>query len=834
MKNQNRHVSVTKLVALLMSALLMLGMLPTSWAFAAQTGSLTVKLKEDTYANLPTDPAVQVTLYQVGVAAPETRAGWRIDSAFTGYKILDAETSGDLKVIAEKIAGDIVGKSEFAGTVKQLSGGTARFTGLEMGVYLGVLTGGPEGLKVDPFIVTVPSTDPETKQIRLDYDVTLKDECLTEATVRKVWLDNENQDGIRPKTLKVALMNGAASVATVTLSENNNWEGFVGNLPRYSNHEPIEYIWQEESLPEGYTLTGTSTEGTVTTLTNAHTPQVTSATVRKVWNDNDNQDGIRPANLTVTLSDGQSVTLNEANGWQATIDNLPKYDDGVEIAYTWSEGDMPEGYTLAGTATEGIVTTLTNAHTPQVTSATVRKVWNDNDNQDGIRPESLTVTLSNGQSVVLSEANGWQATIDNLPMYANGQQIAYTWTENNLPEGYALTDTVVEGTVTTLTNTHAPETVSLTVRKIWNDNENQDGVRPGSLTVTLSDGQSVTLNRGNNWEATIENLPKYANGQEISYRWTESALPEGYTLTGNSTDGTVTTLTNTHVTATIDISGQKIWDDENNAHLMRPDTITVQLYADGTLVNATPTWRGNRTSTWTYTFSGLPALTSGGKEITYTVREVPVPGYESNVSGFTITNKLPPRTPKEYKEITGVKTWVDDDNAGGKRPSFITVHLLRNGVEVATRTVTAETGWNYSFGMQPVDDGYGNLYHYEVREDGIPGYFCRVDGVNLINTALPNTPGNPNVPTDSDSEYTPTGRRVQTRKTATPPPEFDKYGEEELEEMTDIFDYGTPLWGGLLGTGDETPIYPYIFAGVGVVAVVALLVFGRKRKKKVK
>ena len=653
---------------------------------------------------------------------------------------------------------------------------------------------------------------------------------VVSATVRKVWNDNDNQDGIRPANLTVTLSNGQS----VTLNEANGWQATIDNLPKFANGEEITYSWTESGLPEGYALAGTATEGIVTTLTNAHTPEVVSATVRKVWNDNDNQDGIRPANLTVTLSNGQSVTLNEANGWQATIDNLPKYDDGVEIAYTWSEGDMPEGYTLVGTATEGIVTTLTNAHTPQVTSATVRKVWNDNDNQDGIRPESLTVTLSNGQSVVLSEANGWQATIDNLPMYANGQQIAYTWTENNLPEGYALTDTVVEGTVTTLTNTHAPETVSLTVRKIWNDNENQDGVRPGSLTVTLSDGQSVTLNRGNNWEATIENLPKYANGQEISYRWTESALPEGYTLTGNSTDGTVTTLTNTHVTATIDISGQKIWDDENNAHLMRPDTITVQLYADGTLVNATPTWRGNRTSTWTYTFSGLPALTSGGKEITYTVREVPVPGYESSVSGFTITNKLPPRTPKEYKEITGVKTWVDDDNAGGKRPSFITVHLLRNGVEVATRTVTAETGWNYSFGMQPVDDGYGNLYHYEVREDGIPGYFCRVDGVNLINTALPNTPGNPNVPTDSDSEYTPTGRRVQTRKTATPPPEFDKYGEEELEEMTDIFDYGTPLWGGLLGTGDETPIYPYIFAGVGVVAVVALLVFGRKRKKKVK
>ncbi|MBQ8972484.1 MAG: LPXTG cell wall anchor domain-containing protein [Clostridia bacterium] len=35
----------------------------------------------------------------------------------------------------------------------------------------------------------------------------------------------------------------------------------------------------------------------------------------------------------------------------------------------------------------------------------------------------------------------------------------------------------------------------------------------------------------------------------------------------------------------------------------------------------------------------------------------------------------------------------------------------------------------------------------------------------------------------------------------------------------------------LLGTGDETPVYPYVFGGVGVAAIVILLIFGRKRKK---
>ena len=39
--------------------------------------------------------------------------------------------------------------------------------------------------------------------------------------------------------------------------------------------------------------------------------------------------------------------------------------------------------------------------------------------------------------------------------------------------------------MTTLTNTHIPETVALTVKKAWDDDNNRDGIRPTELTVAL-------------------------------------------------------------------------------------------------------------------------------------------------------------------------------------------------------------------------------------------------------------------------------------------------------------------------------------------------------------
>jgi hypothetical protein len=291
--------------------------------------------------------------------------------------------------------------------------------------------------------------------------------------------------------------------------------------------------------------------------------ETTEATVVKVWEDNGNNDGKRPETISVQLlADGKEygdpVTLSESNKWTATIENLPKYADGVEIVYTWTEDEdgLPEGYSLKSIDKVGTVTTLTNSHEPEVTDINVNKVWRDDDNRDGLRPESIEVQLfADGVAiddpVVLSEENDWSYEWHDLDVYSDGVEIEYTVEELNVPYGYtiAVNGNAKEGF--TIINPHEPELTEATVIKVWDDQEDMDKIRPLTLTVNLMNGETVVstvvLSAENNWTATVEDLYKYENGKEIEYTWVEVDLPNGYNLTSTTKDGTVTTLTNTHI-----------------------------------------------------------------------------------------------------------------------------------------------------------------------------------------------------------------------------------------------------------------------------------------------
>ena len=555
----------------------------------------------------------------------------------------------------------------------------------------------------------------------------------TEATVKKVWSDAENQDGIRPNEIVVTLSDGQ----TVTLNRENNWTSTIKNLPRYKEGKEIKYTWTETNVPTGYELTGNSTEGTITTITNTHTPEETEATVKKVWNDAENQDGIRPNELVMTLSNGQLVTLNASNNWTETIKNLPKYKDGQEIKYTWTENTVPAAYEATGNTTEKTVTTITNTHKPLETEATIKKVWSDSDNQDGIRPSEIVVTLSDGQTVTLNRENDWTETIKNLPKYKSGQEIKYTWSETNVPTGYELTDNTTEGTITTITNTHKPEETEATVKKVWNDADNQDGIRPNEIVVTLSDGQTVTLNGENDWTETIKNLPRYKDGQEIKYTWTETNIPTGYELTENSTDGTITTITNTHKPETTEVTIKKVWDDSDNQDGIRPSEIVVTL-SNGQSVTL------NAVTGWTDTIKNLPKY-KDGKEIEYTWSETNVPtSYEltGNSTEGTITT-LTNTHKAETVNITGTKTWNDADNQDGFRPKEIIVNLLADGIKTQSQTVTIGTDkkWTYSFKDLPkykIENGNGGKeIVYTITEEKVNEYSTSTNGYDIINTHSP-------------------------------------------------------------------------------------------------
>ena len=204
-------------------------------------------------------------------------------------------------------------------------------------------------------------------------------------------------------------------------------------------------------------------------------PEKITVSVKKIWDDGADQDGLRPAELEVTLSDGvqdiETVTLDAGNEWSASREGLPKYRDGQEIVYTWTEHlheELKDVYKLKGTTTEGTLTILTNEHSTHRTTASVVKVWKDEENQDGIRPHSLMVSLWDDGSkpsdeprklkdAELNEGNKWIYTEEDLPKNRNGSNIKYTWREEYVPDGYTLGEPEVEGKITKLTNTHIPE-----------------------------------------------------------------------------------------------------------------------------------------------------------------------------------------------------------------------------------------------------------------------------------------------------------------------------------------------------------------------------------------
>ena len=94
-----------------------------------------------------------------------------------------------------------------------------------------------------------------------------------------------------------------------------------------------------------------------------------------------------------------------------------------------------------------------------------------------------------------------------------------------------------------------------------------------------------------------------------------------------------------YISETRDITVVKVWDDEESNKTERPKKVTINLYADGKLHE---TVELNNDNNWTYTFEDLDVYKEG-KKIVYTIDEVAVPQYETEIKGdmeegFVITN----------------------------------------------------------------------------------------------------------------------------------------------------------------------------------------------------
>lgn len=482
----------------------------------------------------------------------------------------------------------------------------------------------------------------------------------TQVSVKKEWDDKDNQDGKRPSSVAVKLLaDGQDTGKALELNAANGWTGSFTDLDADKGGTPIQYTVVEVTVP-GYTSKVTGDAASGFTITNSYSPETVDITATKNWDDANNQDGKRPTKITINLlADGQKVASKEVQAaadetWTATFEKLAKYKAGKEIKYTVTEEAVAE---YESTITDF---TITNKYAPKEIDYKVTKVWNDANDQDGKRPESVTVQLYKkvgdadpvaveGKKLTLTakdktDANTWVASFTNLPQYEAGKEITYSIEEVDVPAGY---EASVTGQV--VTNTHNPETVVLSGTKVWKDNNNQDGKRADKVKVQILNGdkvvQEIEVSEATGWKFESKALPKYENGQEIKYTVKEVAVKE-YTSTVTTDKDGKYTVTNTHAPEKTSVKGHKIWKDEENQDGIRPASITVKLLADGQDTGKTAV--ASEATGWTYEFTDLDRY-KDGQAIEYSVVEVPVDGYTSKVEGFNITNTHTPEKPTPGK-----------------------------------------------------------------------------------------------------------------------------------------------------------------------------------------
>ena len=267
----------------------------------------------------------------------------------------------------------------------------------------------------------------------------------------------ENGQALAGAVFTVTADDTGEQVGIITTDENGT--GTIAGLIKQA------YTVQEIQAPTGYVLSEEPIKVSREDFGNdlaisrdvVNKKEKTSISGQKTWNDNDNQDGKRPSAITVNLlANGVKVASKEVKpdaegNWLYQFDNLDAVDDaGNLIAYTVSEEPVA-GYE---TSVEG--TNITNSRTPEVTEVAVKKVWDDKENKDGLRPDKVTVRLlADGQEVAVKEitaTDNWQASFTDLPVYKEGKKIAYTITEDPVA-GYTAT---IDGF--TVINRHTPPT----------------------------------------------------------------------------------------------------------------------------------------------------------------------------------------------------------------------------------------------------------------------------------------------------------------------------------------------------------------------------------------
>ena len=575
------------------------------------------------------------------------------------------------------------------------------------------------------------------------------------------------------------------------------------------------------------------------TETTYHRAETVLVEVEKEWDDDDNENNMRPDSIVVTLkgkyvsgTDPETgdqtyedldlkdeegnpiqITITENDGWKGSFENLAKYyvdteEADFETPTTWGEiiysvdeepiydpDDPSDPKVPVYTPEYGEMTPVDETGHEFSINVTNHyslidiegiKEWDDADNRDGFRPDSVEIILkADGEQIKSTTAtkdSSWKWSFTKLPKYKvvtgddgtqTEKEIEYDVDETQVPKYEEPEITKNDDGTYTVKNTYNPSPVTVQAIKEWDDDEDAFGVRPASVEFTLyaswmdgdterkyvvtedQDGKEienpVPVSAANSWTAKWENLPQFQPGQvgkEITYSVGETSV-NGYTTSIG--DGTIKNTPNT-----LKLHVKKTWDQEilGAGQYVKSVTFTVQSSVKGADSWEDVEYKGN-VLTVTLEREGnafvetdvekLPECNADGESLEYRAVEtgmtiqkgdgtpVELEVEDGRIGGYGVDEDHSGLNISEIKNVflkgylKVAKVWNDDNNRDGYRPDKLDVKITAQTdyfTYEKTITLSKDNAWGHDLEALelPVYDEAGNEITYTISEESTEKY----------------------------------------------------------------------------------------------------------------
>lgn len=552
------------------------------------------------------------------------------------------------------------------------------------------------------------------------------DNETTELKVKKEWNDDSNKDKKHPSSIKVKLManikgdSNKYEVETIELNANNDWSYEFKNLPSKSNGKNIEYSVKEATEKDGklieekdgkikidgknYTVEYLYDKDKKTNIIK-NTPdepdkKTKEIKVSKVW-DTADQKAYANEIKVVLVKNGveteKTLTLNEKNEWKGSFENLDvKDENGKDITYTIKEVGEKEGKITFDdkefkvsykASSDGY--TITNSYYPpeepekEYRDISVEKAWDIR----GMKPISyIEVELyrdgeATGNTLVLSEANGWSGSFKNLEKTSEGGHI-YDYSIKEIGEKFYTVEisgeyyeVIYKGdmysgfTIINREEPKKPQRRDIRVRKAW-DVTNEipvDEIQVELYKDGRATGNVITLSEANGWSGRFEDLLAY-DEQGIKYEYSIREVGEAsrmISISGSDYDVSyagdmdhsfiITNRENIPPKKKTEVRVNKTWQTSGET-----EAVQAELYMDGAATGKTITL--SEANGWSGAFTDLDLEYAKGNKHVYTVKEVGEAGGQYTIgervftvsysgdmhSGISIINSEEP--PEEERE----------------------------------------------------------------------------------------------------------------------------------------------------------------------------------------